>query len=394
MGHDDIEDMFTKKEVKAIAARQDNIATMFCGSGDARHVFSTIVQLGQGRDMGIDKRVKKLHFTLIDIKPAALAKFLIIFDMIVRFSYMKIMKVENHRDALVVISYLYTCQIIPPFVMEKVYQHIDSIVDVLDPDVETEEHQVYEFIHIPPDTRRAIVKILKQWRQPVGSQYSVARIRPHIRNEVKVKRAQKEAAFSRSRDEGSEKDRKDFDSVGCLFADKNFIQRREPELAPLHKAYQSAEPHAHQELEEYLDAKWSVNVTLLDSDHEATRHEDLAKMEDYYASGCKPWTVQSDNSFAHLAEFDPVHTLQSFMPRSKDSVLESMGVYFDLVTVSLLGCYEGLGIELILGEMTDIMERMRFDALEHRLHAPESDKDLDPRIFPKTYDFIHLSNIP
>lgn len=394
MGHDDVGELFSKKQVKAIAARQDNISAMFCGSGDARHVFSTIMLLGQGLDMGRDKRIKNMHFTLVDIKPAALAKFLIIIDMLIRFMYMRIMKTGNYRDVLVVVAYLYTCQIIPPFVLEKLHEHIDNLVDVLDPDIETDQSEVYDFMHIPTDTRRAVLKVLKQWRQPVGSHYSVARIRPHIRDEVKVKRAQKEAAFGKSKESVSKQDRKDFDSLGCLFADLDFFRRREPEVVLLYEAYKSAEPRTRRELEEYLDAHWSVNVTLLDSDHEATMDEDLAKIASFYASGCEPWSVHSDDSFAHLAEFDPVLTLQLFMPRSKSPVLEGMGLYFDAVTASIAVCFDEISMELILGEMTDVMERVRFDALEHRSCAPKTDGDVDSRTFPKTYDLIHLSNIP
>lgn len=201
------------------------------------------------------------------------------------------------------------------------------------------------------------------------------------------------AAFG-PEDSVSKKDRKDFGAWGCLFADMGFFQRREPELATLYRACQSsASPPKRKQLEDYLDAKWSVNVTLLASDHEATMNEDLEDIARYYASGCEPWSMH-DESVAHLGEFDPSKILESFMRGAPYTVLKGMGMFFDGAAATVVSLVDALRVELVLGEMTDFMGRVRFDALEYRSCAPTSDRDLDPRTFPKTYDLIHLSNIP
>lgn len=343
--------------------------------------------------MGADQRIKTLHFSLVDIKPAALAKFVLIFHMLIRYATMKGMKTQGHEDVLVVVAYLYTCQVIPPFVLEKLYQHLDLLILLLQDDQDFAHHEVLPFVYIPPDTRRAILKVFKQWRHPVSSHYAVSRIRPIIRQNVKMTRSRTMAAFG-PEDSVSKKDRKDFDAWGCLFADMDFFQRREPELVTLYQACQSsASPPKRKELEDYLDAKWSVNVTFLDSDHEATMSEDLEDIARYYASGCELWSVH-DESVAHLGEFDPSKTLEAFMRGAPYTVLKGMGMFFDGVAVTMVSFLEALRVELVLGEMTDFMDRVRFDALEYRSCAPTSDRDVDPRTFPKTYDLIHLSNIP
>lgn len=389
-GHDNYEALFTDKQIQAIAARQDNISVMFCGSGDARHFYTLLLDLGRGLKMGSDERIKKLHFTLVDIKPAALARVVIILHMLIRYVAMRFMKTEGHRDVLVVVAYLYTCQIIPPFVLEKLYQDLDCLIEAL----ETDQHDLLPSLYIPPDTRRDILRVMKQWRHPVGSHYHVTRLRPSIRDYVKMRRLQAEAAFG-SEVPVSKKDRKDFDSFGCLFADQDFFRRREPELATLYEACKSDGSRNCKQLEDYIDANWNVNVTLLDADHEVTISEDFAKIATYYDSGCEPWIVHDGQRMAHLGEFEPVKTLASIMPGIKKcSVLEGMGMFFDAISPTLVAFQEKLGIELVHGEMTNFMDRVCVGALQYRMVAPGSIEDLDPRTFPKTYDLIHLSNIP
>jgi hypothetical protein len=46
-----------------------------------------------------------------------------------------------------------------------------------------------------------------------------------------------------------------------------------------------------------------------------------------------------------------------------------------------------LTLEIVHGEMTDVMERIRHGALEHRLQGPA-------KKFPNRYDRIHMNNIP
>lgn len=253
MGHDDTEDFLSKAQIEAIAACQDNISTMFCGSGDARHILSTLVTVGRTFEMGADKRIKKLHFTLVDVKPAALAKFIIILDMLIRYSVMKIMKTPGHQDALVVVAYLYTCQIIPPFVLQKLYDHLDRLIELLDGGQDIAQHEVMPFIYIPPDIQRAVLNVFKQWRHPISSHYAVACARPTIWENVKMKRSHTAAAFGPERSV-SKKDRKDFNSWGYVFADMNFFKRREPELATLYEACHSNASHKQEQLEEYLNA--------------------------------------------------------------------------------------------------------------------------------------------
>lgn len=106
----------------------------------------------------------------------------------------------------------------------------------------------------------------------------------------------------------------------------------------------------------------------------------MEKLAEYYASGCGPWSMHHNDSVSNLGGFDPANALGAFITVSKSPVLEGMGTYFELVAVTMVSLSEELNVELVHGEMTDFMDRVRFDALDYRSCAPKSDKDINPDI--------------
>lgn len=377
-----------------MSSRQDDIALLLCGSGDARHVFATFINLHAGLKLGNANRIKKMHITASDLKPAALARMIIVLDMLVRYSVMKLTNAPGHGDVLTVVSYLYTCQIVPPFVIEKLQEHIDRLIEVL----EAGDDPV-PCLYIAPQSRRAIVRAMRQWVHTLSRHYRVSRIRPCLRNVLQVRRMQVERMVGPT-ETRSKEDEKDFNQLGVIFAKKDFIDRREPGLGALYSAYKAGVATQRKALEDHLDRNWKVNVTLLDPDGEAARTGDLAKMSAYYDSAGEPWTVYEPDFTAKLAEADPIEEPKHFLSKNaafqtSRTVLESMSNFFDAVAVSLVGLGEKLVMEVVVGEMADLLERMRFGALAHRSEAPaEKNKNRDPEAFPNKYDVIHMSNIP
>ncbi|ROW07056.1 hypothetical protein VPNG_06673 [Cytospora leucostoma] len=337
VGHDIPRAIINETEVQALPTSQKDITFLFCGSGDARHILMTLFDFFKMPLVTRTVRFENIHFTILDLKPAALARTIIVFDILSRYSTIKYLKTEGHEDALKVASYVYTCQILPPFVFEKLQQHLESLTESL------EEGEEDPF----PEAKMT-------------------------------------------------KDRKDFDALGAIFADDEFIKRREPRLGELYAAYKSGGPAQLKDLEQYLDENWKINITLLDSDQEAARNWNLEEISRYHESGCKPWSITYDGDYpANLCQFDPVETADLFVPVDEEAPsIEKMAMWFDLVTVGILTLHGKLTIEAVVGEMTDVMERIRYDALGHRFLAPRNKKDSDPRRFPKTFDRIHMSNIP
>lgn len=115
-----------------------------------------------------------------------------------------------------------------------------------------------------------------------------------------------------------------------------------------------------------------------------------------------------DGSGPYL-EFDPLATVQSMdldatrrKPKNADhaqKATERLADFFRVhdIYAMKLNYQKRLVVEMIAGEMTDILERIRYNALDHR-HSDAGgpvDKGLvDPTKFPQTYDFVYMSNIP
>lgn len=93
---------------------------------------------------------------------------------------------------------------------------------------------------------------------------------------------------------------------------------------------------------------------------------------------------------------DLIHNL-SVPAQGRDentNVLKSLAEFFDVLAISLVNLTRRVSVEIITGEMADVLERIRYNALEHRLKKPNKPKGIDPTQFPRQYDRIHMSNIP
>ncbi|KJZ68139.1 hypothetical protein HIM_12472 [Hirsutella minnesotensis 3608] len=78
------------------------------------------------------------------------------------------------------------------------------------------------------------------------------------------------------------------------------------------------------------------------------------------------------------------------------SSIEQLADVFRAFSISTLtlSLQKRLVVELIIGEMADIMERIRYDLLDYRLSPSNDSGMLDPTAFPQTFDYVHMSNIP
>lgn len=68
--------------------------------------------------------------------------------------------------------------------------------------------------------------------------------------------------------------------------------------------------------------------------------------------------------------------------------IPDFGQMLDNLGHALFNLEHRLTIELIIGDMVDVMDRIRYDILDHRMGMSVSKQ------YPKVYERIHLSNIP
>ncbi|EQB51950.1 hypothetical protein CGLO_08458 [Colletotrichum gloeosporioides Cg-14] len=282
---------------------------------------------------------------------------------------------------------MYSSAFIPKFAAEKILEHVRTLIDHFE-DTDDGAGTDYMFmLYVPKDTRIQVLRKLKQWAEPLGAMYATKRLRPMIQKDSAQTRERKRGVFGDERDKTDNKDDKEFAELAVVFGDTAFTRRREPELIPLLEAFRAGNPGSKKQLLEQVDSQWVVNQTVLDMDYEKRTREESGP-------GMLPnWDFNPADILKNLP--NPMTAMMGMMGSSDNSgVLKGISEFFDLLSVSVMSLHERLKIELIAGEMADVFERLQYDGMEHRKQKPTDSEAIDPTLFPRAYDRIHLSNIP
>lgn len=173
-------------------------------------------------------------------------------------------------------------------------------------------------------------------------------------------------------------DAKGYGEWHVMLPPQHLLQKHEARFWKLFLAYaKSRTSNNRKAVEDYLDASWKPNVTLVDLDFE-TKRED----------GPDP-----------LMDFTPHEVVMSLFAAVPYQVVQcSPGVvnyfagFFRLVSRVLKPMARSqITIEVVLGEMATTLERLRYGILRQ---GQKRIQRLDPNKFPDRYDGIDLSNIP
>jgi hypothetical protein len=221
----------------------------------------------------------------LDINAAALAKTLVILDMPLMYGILRSRNQPRIEDALTVISYTYCSAFVPAFVVSKMTEHIHTIIDDLEDDKHKPGRTILNCFYLSRDSRVKILRKLKQWATPLGAELAVAKVRHGVAVNRQMGELRAEAMLSpiiRNRGELKDGCQQDFSRFGVLFAEKSFLERRDPEIVPLIEAWRSRRPNSQAAIENYIDANWMVNPTMLDMDHDAQLRADMEQLGDTY----------------------------------------------------------------------------------------------------------------
>ncbi|KAH8904162.1 hypothetical protein BR93DRAFT_971230 [Coniochaeta sp. PMI_546] len=380
IGHDEFQSLYDH-ELEQSSSAGDSLSFMFCGSGDARHLFTTLLTMQVNEMMGRTKVCKNLHITILDLKPAALARTLIFIDMLLVYAIMKMRKTPGIEDAPTVMAYLYVGHVIPAAVNEKLQTQIKGLIDSLEAG-----EPLFDWLFVPAATAKQVVRCLRQWQGPLEAPcYRAKTVRKAVGDRLEMNREQQKAMLGRllvSTPQGMEQDRKSLDDLTVLLPSRGFAERRDSALVPLMMRYEKGSRDAIKELGDHIDANWVTNPTLIDVDYsERTRAEQ------------EPWLHSATvEDMVPAMESDPIE-LAVKLPTfgTGTTVLDAVGKFFDGVSMALVTLSERMKIEALVGEMSDVMERIRWDCLEAR---SKPSGGIDPSKFPRKYDRIHMSNIP
>lgn len=162
-----------------------------------------------------------------------------------------------------------------------------------------------------------------------------------------------------------------FEDFSVLLPPWEVLQNTEPELAKLVSEYRNGcSLGLRQEIERYLNTYWSVNPTVIDLEWEANK--ELKGPPDF--GGFDPFHI--------IEAVRKATNIQEMNAKCPDAI--NFVTSFFSPTHQLLHSFQDeLIVEVIVGDMMDVLERIRYDRFPRP--GPAS---------PKEYHVIHMSNIP
>ncbi|KAI0385283.1 hypothetical protein F5Y04DRAFT_245462 [Hypomontagnella monticulosa] len=366
-GHDVAESQYTE-ELKKSADKDPVLSIMLCGIGDARHLYHTILQY-----FAVSKKTQKLHITILDHKPTVMARNMIFFSLLHQISTDK----DSRETLSLSLSYLYCAQIVPPFVWEKLQETISKLVAQLE-----ERKQPVPFIYLPVSLMDAIIKVLKGWQSGPATLFGTKQIRRIIPEHI-------DEATPPMTDKWHflpecVADHEAFDDLSVMFPPEAVLSSLEPELSALVANYRKGAKGARKPVSEFINRNWKVNVTLIDVE----------------------WLARQEPGTAPDMSSDPIGVVEALTrealklegPNRKSTfcVLKHLAEFFEMVSFTCTVLKNRLMVEVIIGDMADTLERLRYGILDRPTQEKGAEESESPKTtdWPQTYHIIHMSNIP
>lgn len=322
---------------------------------------------------------QRLHFTILDHKPAVLARDLIIFALLDEVAQSGVaMNVLRHsspekyaqvKETLSVVSYLYLTQVMPAYAWERLQKTIKRLLDAFE-----RHEQPITWVHVPPVVHQSVSRTLLSWQTEPTGPYATQRFR-HLTWDQNIAQA-----FIAEQPECLPElkfDHRLFVDFQVVLPEAHILNKQDPELAKMLSAYRKSrgDTKAKERISEQIDGTWRSNVTLIDVEWENDKAEDEERQT-------------PDMSFTPFAVAESLVPALGSIPGSwnlkGDTVLTYAEFFWSMTTDVISSLGGRLMVEVRLGEMADVLERTRYQALER---SP-TDKG------PCKYSVIHMSNIP
>ncbi|KAF5484753.1 hypothetical protein CGCS363_v013958 [Colletotrichum siamense] len=284
-------------------------------------------------------------------------------------------------------SYMFSSSFMPSFAAEKMLEHIRTVIDELEEQGDGVGSDFMGMFYLPRETRIQVVRKLKQWAEPLGERYATKRLRPLMMENLEIEKFRRSMMLNFDATKVPYENRSDqeFNELGVVFGSQVFIKRREPELLPLLDAFRSGQQSSKAELLKYIDTHWVTNPTVLDMDYQPRREQEIRAPQ-----GLSEVPPGFDWNPAEM-----IKNLRSILSTEKEEdVLKIVSEFFEHFSLAMMTLHSRIKIEVIAGEMADVLDRIRHGNLKHRLQRPNDVEAIDPTQFPREYDRIHMSNIP
>ncbi|KDR74060.1 hypothetical protein GALMADRAFT_269552 [Galerina marginata CBS 339.88] len=378
-------------------SHQKSWSFLFGGSGDARHVFATVIHLADmANEFGLDERLDLLtvHMTLMDIHPATLARVIVILAILhqilqTRLSNDKIKRVELHAT----LFYLYTSMLMPEYCRQIVIDTAKKLAE----EIPKGTYSLSKCLHVNERSMDAILEVLRYWSTPLPKSTKLFLQRnSDFRSLIPGPYAFTSEMNNLLDPVLSESRKKHMNArVGSLYAysdpdaelaiykrvkvllpPKSLLSRH-PALSNLVNSYKGASDALYAAASREVEQTWVPNPTLFDQ--VSTEHPDFGQENGYPNVSTNPFdTLTSFSEFA--SEF---HKGKPPVSSSGKSGFAATSRFFELVADAVWELQNTLKIEMVLGDVITGLPRLFSGELGHR-----------PKEFPTNYSRMFLSNVP
>ncbi|KAF9558523.1 hypothetical protein CPC08DRAFT_763920 [Agrocybe pediades] len=390
-GHDEFQSMLTGMvgnpgDAYAVDARRlatkERWSFMFGGSGDARHVFATLIHF---YSMTMDHKTQTIsaHMTLIDIHPATLARLAIVLKILHEIVATHRTNDEKKRTELhTTLFYVYTAMLMPEYCRQIVMRIASKLAE----EIPKKTNTLPKWLHINEASVPAIVKQLRNWSKPLNKSTGVYLERcvsaPGLSSLPLFKDLEKMMQNFGLKDLAGpstsavdpytdpEGERGIYDRAHIVLPPQTLLARH-PALHKLIRAFPKPSQSLYDAAEKEVQATWQPNPTLFDSKNiESDGDKDpyaypLSADEPLKLSGMLSKYIDRRNQLGPVPAY------------------AACSRFFELVAGAMLYMEDVLTIELIYGDATSSLPKLFAGDLGSR-----------PAKFPKEYSRIFLSNVP
>jgi hypothetical protein len=335
------------------------------------------------------------HFTIVDLKPAAIAR-----DLVMLMMLRDVDSSPNKEAAdllLATIFYTFIAPCMPSFAYDILQSYITQLLGILQG-----QETIPSFLSLPKMHNQGVKKILRQWHNEVAATYSVANIRKLVQKGCNKERGQADSApYVAQAPPFCQKEEHFYMRTAILFPPPSQIAKSE--LVKEREAFVKFNPRTNSTIDkamlDHVDKTWKVNVTMIDLAWEKSRG----------GWGTRVNGVNVDVLDMNHDPFELIdHLLELYFGnRAPASASQTFVYWFTMIAKSITTLQSRLHIEAIPGEIMVILEQIRYGLVGHRLpshvegalpHQQQADTtEVETTAgveYPYGYHKIHLSNIP
>lgn len=170
----------------------------------------------------------------MDLKPASLARILVLLGLLTPLSQNGHLSSEACEDTTWVIAYLYIGHVVPPFVHEVLLRAISDLVCILEQN--DTKNLLLKWVVMSDATREQVLHHLRLWSRLFDDLYRPENVRKVVEVNVhvaKMGRLENDLLAEGPTPAECEEDEEIFNQFTITPPPRGFIRRHEPQIGPL-----------------------------------------------------------------------------------------------------------------------------------------------------------------